>query len=46
MPAMVLQHRERLFCIFIMSTHILDKQVDKMLRDESMTDGMAHLVCQ
>ena len=29
---------------FIMSTHVLDKQIDKMLQEEGMTDGMARLV--
>ena len=31
---------------FIMSTHVLDKQIDKMLRDKGVPDGMAHPVCQ
>jgi len=29
---------------FIMSTHVLDKQIDKMLRDKGIPDGMAHFV--
>ena len=33
-----------LFLLFIMSTHVLDKQVDEMLRDVGVPDGMAHLV--
>ena len=28
----------------IMRTHVLDEQVDQMLQDEGMTDGMANLV--
>ena len=27
-----------------MSTHVLDEQIDKMLQEEGMTDGMARLV--
>ena len=29
---------------FIMSTHVLDKQIDKMLQEEGMSDCMACLV--
>jgi hypothetical protein len=29
-----------------MSTHVLDKQVDKMLRNKGVPDGMARLACQ
>ena len=31
--------------LFIVGTHVLDKQVDKVFRDEGMTDGMARAVC-
>ena len=30
---------------FIMSTHVLDKQIDKMLQEEGMSDCMARIVC-
>ena len=29
-----------------MGTHVLDKQIDKMLDDEGIPDGMAHLFCE
>ena len=29
-----------------MSTHVLDKQIDKMLRDKGVSDGMAYPVCE
>ena len=29
---------------FIMSTHVFDKQIDKMLQEEGMSDCMARLV--
>ena len=32
--------------VFLMSTHVLDKQIDKMLRDEGMPDGMSNLFCK
>ena len=35
--------RNKLF--FIMSTHVLDKQIDKILRDKGFPDGMAHPAC-
>jgi hypothetical protein len=30
---------------FIMGTHVLDEQIDKMLRDKGVPDGMARPVC-
>ena len=34
-----------LICVFIVSTHVLDKQIDKMLHNKGVPDGMAHPVC-
>ena len=35
----------RTMLFFIMGTHVLDKQIDKMLRDKGVPDGMARPVC-
>ena len=34
----------QLFWVFIVSTHVLDKQIDQTLQEESMSDCMARLV--
>ena len=31
---------------FVMSTHVLDKQIDKTLRDEGVPDGISNLICK
>ena len=36
----------RLFRIFIMSTHVLYKQVDQTLQEEGMSDCMTCFFCQ
>ena len=33
-------------CIILVSTHVLDKQIDEMFEEEGMPNGMARLVCQ
>ena len=33
-------------CIILVSTHVLDKQIDEMLEEEGMPNGVARLVCQ
>ena len=33
-------------CIILVSTHVLDKQIDEMLEEEGMPYGVARLVCQ